>query len=181
MINTTPHIHSKVTDYTLGLLKPDESKLVERHTAVCDSCQAELNDELHLAQLVQTTLQTASHVENGRLQKLMPAIPQKRTQKWFMQLPAQRQLASLCVLALLIFSGMGFYQANFNGGYGTTPPTSLAITATNTVLPTETAVATESATNNEPTSTAVAGQTNPTEPTAPQPAATPIAYVMSGE
>ena len=81
---------------------------------------------------------------------------------------------------MLLFGSFGFYQANFGTSHGIIAPTSLSVTATNTVIPTETAVANEPLTlpvANEPTSTAVAGQPETDQPIAPIPAATPIAYV----
>ncbi|MEM7331752.1 MAG: zf-HC2 domain-containing protein [Chloroflexota bacterium] len=173
MINS--QTHPQLTDYALGLLNPAERKAVEDHASDCVSCQQALAEELQFTTLVQTTIQTATHVENGRLQKLMPTIPTKKQTIW--QRPIwQRQLASICVLAILLFGGLGVYQSNFGDTNGFIAPTSLSITATNTALPTETTVANEPPAN-VPTSTAVAGQPDSEQSIAPQPAATPIAFV----
>jgi anti-sigma factor RsiW len=172
MINST-HIQPKLSDYALGLLSPDERRSVEQHTHQCPDCETALQAELRLSQTVRTTLQTATHISNGRLQRLMPTVPQPSARRW--RLAGQRQLASVCVLLILFLGSMGMYQAR-NAPVPAGIPTLLAITATNTQAPTSTAVITQ--TNAAPTLTAVA-----VEPvfkvSVPPPAATPIVAVQT--
>lgn len=166
----TPHIHSQLDEYALGLLSVEEQQAVEAHTAVCPSCQNALADEMQIGTLLKSTLHAATQVENGRLRQLMPPAPQQKRPFWRMSQPWQRQLASLAVLLLLVFGGFGAYQVN-RGPSSVVPPTSLAITATYTVAPTETAVSDNN--NAEPKGTAEAKATEPDI----QPAATPIALL----
>lgn len=174
MILNSDQRHPNITDYTLGLLNTAERKAVEMHAADCPACRAELGADQQLTNLLRTTLQTATHVDNGRLQKLMPALPTRRpTRIW--QQTLQRQLVPVCMLLLLFFGGLGVYQTMQHeptGGVGF--PTALAVTATNTATPTETAVATKLA-NDKAKSTAVAIDA----PITPSPVATPIAFLTT--
>lgn len=169
MIDSRQHIQPKASDYVLGLLLPDERRSVEQHAQQCAACDDALRDELRLSQAVRTTLQTATHVTNGRLQSLMPAVPSAKPRRW--ALPVQRQLASVCVLLILFLGGVGLFQ-NSSQSTPAAAPTLLAATATNTNVPTHTAVMTQAAI--VPTSTAVVIEP-PIEASVPPPAATPVA------
>lgn len=143
MIHPT-ETHPQLSEYVLGLLPWEERRRVEQHAADCPACQARLAQEQRLVQQVKTTVQTAGHVTNGRLQQLMPPVPTPATSRryggtW------QRQLASVCVLMLMLLSSFGLFQFTGQTNPAGVSVTQLAITATATSEPTETAVATEAA------------------------------------
>ncbi|MCP4356619.1 MAG: hypothetical protein GY796_01195 [Chloroflexi bacterium] len=125
--------------------------------------------EEQIARMVRATLHKATQPDNGRLQQLMPAIPQKR--RWLdWHFSWQRPLATMTVMLIVCLSGFGLYHVNRQPAL--TSPTVVAITATFTSEPT--AAETEPANELTMTSTAVAHQTQPAIATpAPQP--TPIA------
>lgn len=172
MILKSKQIHPDTTAYTLGLLSADERRAVEQHAVHCPVCRGEMEADRRLNLLVRSTLQTTSHVDNGRLRKLMPALPNRRAARWPATL--QRQLVPVSMLLLLFFSGLGVYQTmQHEPTSGVGFPTALAATATYTVSPTETTSMTR--TVEEPTETVVAS--SPGQPVTPSPAATPIAYL----
>lgn len=117
---------------------------------------SELHTDTNIAQMVRSTLHTATQPDNRRLAQLMPQIPAQRPSR-ATALTWQRQLASLCVLALLLLGGVGLWQFEARPGM-----MGVAATATQTTEPTHTVVLTETAV--APTATAVAADT-----AAPQP------------
>lgn len=174
-INSEP-LHPDLTGYALGLLDAEERRAVERHALACAVCRSEIQTDRQLDQLVRSTLQTVTHIDNGRLRKLMPTSPRRRVQRW--QVVVQRQLVPVCMLLLLFFSGLGVYQTmQHEPTNGVGFPTALAATATHTVSPTETAVATRAV----ETAVETAAAANATQLITPSPAATPIAYLNHGE
>ncbi len=171
----TNHIQPKLTDYVLGLLSGQERQDVDHHVAICPTCQDVLDSEMKMGRAIQQTLHVGTQPTNGRLQQLMPAIPQKNKQ-WGWNLALQRQITSALVLSMLILGGFSWYNATQHNGL-LPAPTYVAITATFTSEPT----ATEAKATILPTETAVANQQQPhiNVNTTPPPQATPIAALST--
>ncbi|MCP5099302.1 MAG: zf-HC2 domain-containing protein [Chloroflexi bacterium] len=176
MIIETKHIQPKLTDYVLDLLPRPERQVVEWHVAHCAKCEQALKNERLIGTMMQRTLKQATQPANGRLRQLMPPIPQKQ-QRTLLGFAMQRQLASLCVMLLLIVGGFGWYESQQNHTILPLSPTSLAVTATHTTEPTLTATSTDATT--VPMETAVSHNPAPEYSPTPPPNPTPVAVISA--
>jgi anti-sigma factor RsiW len=174
MIEST-HIQTKLTDYVLDLLPRQERQAVERHVAHCTECEQALQRERHVGFHVRRTLQRVTQPANGRYRHLMPAIPQKKS--WLqISIHAQRQLASLSIVLMLLFVGWSWHESRQQSEIFSLP-TAVAVTATYTTEPTATATHAEVTT--EPVETAVGHNAALDYSPTPPPHPTPVAVVSA--
>ena len=137
--------------------------------------QPQYSDEEKIAQLVHSTLQSATQTNNQRLKQLMPAIPQNGRQRRRLAGLWSRQFAAICTAVLLCLGLYGFYQSNQPSNWQPPAGTSIAITATFTSEPT----ATDAGQSLALTETAVAIETQAALNPTPAPPATPIAALFN--
>ena len=149
----TYHVRNLLGDYTLGLLPHRERQVVEQHTATCIDCRRALQREQQIGRLVRDTLSVVAQPAPGRLSRLMPAAPVRRSAP-FLNQPWQKQLAAACVALILLVGSAGLYSAN-QQGWRNPVPSFIAITATMTSEPTATLAQIEATGVVEPTDTAV--------------------------
>ena len=173
----TSHINTKSSDYALDLLPRNERREVELHVAHCPDCAAVLASERAVGNLLRGTLNSVTQPENGRLRQLMPAIPTQKKRPVF-SLTWQRQLASVCVLLILVVGGIGWFESNQNRSMMPLP-TFVAITATHTTEPTMTNTGTSVKSTAVPTVTAVSENPAPAFSATPPPNPTPIAALTT--
>lgn len=138
------------------------------------------NEETQIAQMVRVTIQAATQPAPGQLQKLMPTPPHPKSvaQPWHAW---QRQLAAVATCVFLLLSGLSVYYARQNyGGYTTTAPTLVSVTATTTNEPTSTIAQTNENRQTQLIQTAVATHPSlaPAIISTPSPNPTPIAALM---
>ena len=155
-------------EYVLDLLPPAEKQQLAQDIGYDSALLKQVQQERQVGQLVKSTLQQASAVENGRLAQLMPAIPKQKRPFWNSFAP--RQLAMVAMLFVLLLGGWQWFNSEQSALWSS--PTAVAVTATMTHTPT----ATE--TQMVPTETAVANQTKPNIVITPErPPPTPVAAV----
>ena len=157
-------------DYVLDLLPAAEKQQVARQIGQDPALISQVRQERKVGQLVNNALHQASAVENGRLARLMPAIPRRKRPLWSGFAP--RQLAMVAMLFLLLLGGWQWFGSGQSSLWSS--PTVVAVTATMTHTPD----ATE--THTAPTETAVAGQPELDIPiiiTPAPPPPTPVAAV----
>lgn len=171
------HINTKLGDYVLDLLPQGERYEVERHVAHCPDCEAALASERAVGNLLRGTLNSVTQPENGRLRQLMPAVPAPK-KRLILHLNWQRQLASVCVLLILLVGGIGWFESNQNRNVMPLP-TFVAITATYTTEPTLTNTATTVKSTAVPAETAVSANPAPAFSATPPPNPTPIAALST--
>lgn len=183
------HISTQLTDYVLGLLPAQDRLALEQHTAVCQPCRQQLQQERALAQVVRGTV-TAATTPPVHLAQLMPPVPQKRP-FWLTPLLPQRRVAFAALLLMLFLSSVGLrnWGTPINANANATLPAFIAATSTleptETKLPTSTvaSVTQPTATTNEATNvptnmaTAVPNQ-SPVPQLSPAPNPTPIAAAL---
>ncbi|KAA3664880.1 MAG: hypothetical protein DWQ04_03465 [Chloroflexi bacterium] len=171
------HINTKLGDYVLDLLPRRERREVELHVAHCADCEAALASEKAVGRLLRGTLSSVTQPDNGRLRQLMPTLPTQKQRPAF-NFSWQRQLASVCVMLILLIGGFGWYESNQNRNLMPLP-TFVAITATYTSEPTITNTATTVKATAEPTVTAVSENPAPDFNATPPPNPTPIAALST--
>ena len=171
------HINTKTSDYVLDLLPMSERREIELHVAHCAECEAVLVSERAVGRLLHGTLTRATQPDNGRLRQLMPTVPTPKARQAF-SFSWQRQLASVCVMLILVMGGFGWYESNQNRNLMPLP-TFVAITATYTTEPTITNTATTVKATTEPTITAVSEKQAPSFNATPLPNPTPIAALTT--
>ena len=171
------HINTNLSDYVLDLLPRSEQREVEMHVAQCAECEAALASERAVGRLLRGTLSSVTQPDNKTLRQLMPTPPTQR-QRLSFHFTWQRQLASVCVLLILVIGGVGWYESNQNRSM-VPLPTFVAITATYTSEPTSTNTATTEKATVEPTITAVSENPAPAFSATPPPNPTPIAALTN--
>ena len=155
----TYHVHNLLGDYALGLLPHRERQAVEQHTATCVDCRRALQREQQIGRFVRDTLSIAAQPASGRLDRLMPAVPARRSGP-FLNQSWQKQLAAVGVAFILLLGSAGLYSAN-QQGWRNPVPSFIDITATMTSEPTVTLAQSEATGAVEPTDTAVRSDTIP--------------------
>lgn len=153
-------------EYVLDLLPPAEKQQMAQEIGADPALLAQVQQERQVGQLVRQTIQANTAVENGRLARLMPAIPRQKRPFWHSFAP--RQLAMAAMMFILLLGGWQWFSNDQAGIWSS--PTVVAVTATMTHTPTATQ------TQTAPTETAVANQakTNLVVTPAPPPP-TPVA------
>ena len=182
MMKQQPHVTKQIPDYVLGLLSAEEHLRVERHTLTCADCRLALRHEGEVGRRVQATLAAAGQPP-ADLRQFMPAVPAKAAFRPKWRLPATafslawpQQLVPLTVILLLLASSLSLYLSEQRGVWTNPSPTSLAVTATMTDIPTATITETRGEQTTKMAKTAVA--TTPSQPeivATPAPIPTPIA------
>ena len=135
------HVTDLITDYVLGLLPKVEKEHVTLHISGCADCKSALQQERQIAQLVRSTLSTATQLDNRRLQQLRPDLPSARmsflgTFAW------QKPLAAALLLLLVIVGTIGLQRTDRPAIWPEATAYYTKVAATNTA--TSTAMATSS-------------------------------------
>ncbi len=127
----------QIPDYVLGLLSPRQLSVVERHVAHCTVCQQSMARERKLGQLVRSTVAIATKPDSAQVQRLMPAIPQRRRSGLILH-GWQKQFAPVMLILLLILGGFMVNKMLPAGSAPSLVATAHAATATSTYTPTAT-------------------------------------------
>ncbi|MCI0396030.1 MAG: zf-HC2 domain-containing protein [Chloroflexi bacterium] len=161
------HILHLIPDYVLELLSDDKRQIVDGHLARCPQCRLAVQEERQVGHLVRATLTLATRPEAAHLRRLMPAAPTRRA-----ALPGawSKQLATACLLLLLILGSVGLTANDRPQLWPGPGPALFTSTATATDQPTLTVTLT--AANYLAAPTAVPGS-RPQPVVLPHPAATP--------
>jgi len=138
-------------EYVLDLLPPTEKQRLARQIGNDPALLKQVQQERQVGQLVKSTLQQASIIENDRLAQFMPVIPQRKRPFWPSFAP--RQLAMVAMLFVLLLGGWHWFTSEQSALWSS--PTAVAVTATMTHTPTATQ------TQITATETAVARQAEP--------------------
>ena len=97
------HVTKLIPDYVLELLSTGDKERVTDHISACKECKAMLQQERQIAQLVHSTLFTATHPDGRRLRQLRPDIPRSGV-SFYGSLTWQKSFA-VALLLLLVIAG----------------------------------------------------------------------------
>lgn len=75
---SSEHITDKVTDFSLGLLPPEEEAKLLVHISICKKCRNIVNDDRLLMGDVRAAVQSASEHSSTHIRTLMPPVPPKK-------------------------------------------------------------------------------------------------------
>lgn len=111
------HIQHQITEYVLDLLPAEEKQAAAHHIAGCDQCRQAVQQERELGRLVHSTINSATTAQPGRLQSLMPAIPDRRSPVPALLAPlrrwdTRRQWAIACLLLVAVMGAFLFGGSN---------------------------------------------------------------------
>lgn len=133
----------RLSDYALGLLPSEQETAVAAHLTQCADCRETVYRDREMGMLVRKTLRAATRPNSARLQRLMPAIPQKRNPR---RIPVTwtGRLAPALVAVLLIVGGLLLWMPDSEQP----APLFIVVTATATSTNTPTATIAQEAAEN---------------------------------